>query len=79
MGSDLVKGEYTTTAHGNFPYCKTHNRLFPHPIVGWLTPAKPEDIQTFQALCDLCRHEGAIVCSTVAALKTTNAPPATNV
>jgi len=19
-------------------YCATHNRLFPHPFVGWLTP-----------------------------------------
>jgi hypothetical protein len=76
MGTHLVKGNYTTTARGTFPYCKEHNRLFPHPVVGWLTPVHPEQLDTFQALCDFCT--GATSCSTVAVLKTTPAQPATN-
>jgi hypothetical protein len=51
-----MKEEYRTTAQARFPYCKRHNRLYTHPVVGWLTPARPEDLNTFQALCDVCKE-----------------------
>jgi hypothetical protein len=51
----MTKAPYDTTP-GNFAYCKTHNRLYIHPICLWLTPAEPEKLQTFQAQCDVCRQ-----------------------
>jgi hypothetical protein len=41
-------------SHYGMPYCPIHNRLFPHPFVGWLTPHGIEGLAIFQALCDLC-------------------------
>lgn len=52
-----MREEYTTTSHGRFAYCKTHNRLYAHSTVGWVTPAHPEALDTFQALCDECKGE----------------------
>jgi len=56
------KQEYDTKP-GYFPYCRTHNRLYIHAISLWLTPARPQDLQSFQAICDICK--GAISCSSV--------------
>jgi hypothetical protein len=56
-----MKTIYREISHPAFPYCKKHNRLFPHYTVGWLTPARPEELITFQAQCDVCRQEAAIL------------------
>ena len=56
-----MKNTYETTSQARFPYCQRHNRLFAHYTVGWLTPARPEDLNTFQALCDECRKEIACI------------------
>jgi hypothetical protein len=58
-----MKAVYRDIAHPAFPYCKQHNRLFPHYTVGWLTPARPEELHVFQALCDVCKGDAR--CSTV--------------
>jgi hypothetical protein len=52
----MAKAPYDTKP-GNFPYCARHNRLYVHPVVGWLTPARPQELLTFQALCDECKKE----------------------
>jgi hypothetical protein len=39
------------------PYCALHNRLFPHPCVGWLTPQGVQGLAIIQARCDVCRQE----------------------
>ena len=52
-----MKEIYREIAHPGYPYCPTHNRLFPHPVVGWLTPAYPEKLPTFQVKCDRCEAE----------------------
>jgi hypothetical protein len=52
-----MKEVYRHTAHPAFPYCAKHNRLFPYYTVGWLTPARPEELQVFQALCDICKGD----------------------
>jgi hypothetical protein len=57
MGTHPVKGNYTTTARGTFPYCKEHNRLFAHAVVGWLTPVYPDQLDTFPTICDVCNLE----------------------
>jgi hypothetical protein len=44
-------------AHPAYPYCPQHNRLLPHPVVGWLTPAYPEKLPTVQVRCDRCKVE----------------------
>ena len=36
------------------PYCQTHNRLFPHLCVGWLTPAGTQGLALIPAPCDAC-------------------------
>jgi len=59
-------------AHPAFPYCTKHNRLFPHASIGWLTPARPHELETFQALCDECRRE--TVCNSVLLLRTITVP-----
>jgi|RhiMetStandDraft_8_1073273.scaffolds.fasta_scaffold32862_2 hypothetical protein len=51
-----MKTIYREVAHPAYPYCRKHNRLFPHYTVGWLTPARPEALPTFQALCDICKE-----------------------
>jgi hypothetical protein len=58
-----MKEVYRNISHPAFPYCKKHNRLFPHYSVGWLTPGRPEELHIFQALCDICK--GDPQCSTV--------------
>lgn len=63
--------ECHTTARAVFPYCTRHNRLYPHPTVGWLTPAKPQELQTLQAFCDECRQE--TVCNLVHSSQNTSA------
>jgi len=50
------KAEYDTSP-GNFPYCKKHNRLYVQAIATWLSPARPEDLITFEAICDECHKE----------------------
>jgi hypothetical protein len=57
-----MKAQYDTTP-GNFPYCKRHNRLYIMAIATWLTPARPEELLTFQVLCDECRKEGVPPCN----------------
>jgi len=49
--------KYMTTSEARFPYCQKHNRLYVHWSIGWFTPAKPQDLHTFQALCDACKKE----------------------
>jgi hypothetical protein len=51
-----MKTIYREVAHPAFPYCRQHNRFFPHDTVGWLPPARPEALSTFQALCDICQE-----------------------
>jgi hypothetical protein len=58
-----MKTIYREVAHPAFPYCQKHNRLFPHYAVGWLTPARPQDLITFQAQCDVCRQEAILLCA----------------
>jgi hypothetical protein len=38
-------------------YCATHNRLFPHPFVGWLTPHGIAGLALVPARCDWCTKE----------------------
>jgi hypothetical protein len=38
-------------------YCATHNRLFPHPFVGWLTPHRIAGLALVLARCDWCTKE----------------------
>jgi hypothetical protein len=38
-------------------YCATHNRLFPHPSVGWLTPHGTRGLALVPARCDWCTKE----------------------
>jgi hypothetical protein len=38
-------------------YCATHNRLFPHPFVGWLTPHGTTGLALVPARCDWCTKE----------------------
>jgi len=59
LGYEVVtmKQIYREISHPAFPYCKKHNRLFPHYSVGWLTPIYPEKLETFQAECDICKAE----------------------
>ena len=52
-----MKEIYREIAHPAYPYCPTHNRLCPHPVVSWLTSAYPEKLPTFQAMCDRCTAE----------------------
>jgi len=37
--------------------CATHNRLFPHPFVGWLTPHRITGLALVPARCDRCFKE----------------------
>jgi hypothetical protein len=39
------------------PYCAIHNRLFPHPGVGWLTPASVEGCALIPVRCPRCIQE----------------------
>ena len=44
------------------PYCPDHNRLYPHPFVGWLTPASVEGLALIPYVrCDLCYKESGDV------------------
>jgi hypothetical protein len=52
----MTKAPYDTKL-GHFPYCKKHNRIHVSAIAMWLTPVYPEQLQTFQALCDICKAE----------------------
>jgi hypothetical protein len=36
------------------PYCATHNQLYPHATVGWLTPASVTDLALIPARCPRC-------------------------
>jgi hypothetical protein len=38
-------------------YCAEHNRLFPHPFVGWLTPHRIAGLPLVPARCDRCFKE----------------------
>ena len=38
-------------------YCAEHNRLFPHPFVGWLTPHRITGLALVPARCDRCCKE----------------------
>jgi len=51
-----MKTIYREVSHPAFPYCQQHNRLFAHYTVGWLTPAHPEQLHTYEALCDICKE-----------------------
>jgi hypothetical protein len=62
-----MKTIYREISHPAFPYCKKHNRLFAHATVGWLTPARPDELPTFQAQCDICKAENSSIRPTVAA------------
>jgi len=75
LGNEVVvmKNNYETTSQARFPYWSRHNRLFAHPTVGWLTPARPQDLNTFQALCDECK-KGDQLCNLAPSLRTTSAP-----
>ena len=44
-------------SHRAMPYCPVHNRLFPHPCVGWLTPVSVEGLALFCARCPTCIKE----------------------
>ena len=39
------------------PYCALHNRLFPHPGVGWLTPASIAGLALLPVRCPSCIKE----------------------
>lgn len=39
------------------PYCSLHNRLFPHPGVGWLSPASVEGLAVIPVRCPSCLKE----------------------
>ena len=38
-------------------YCAIHNRLFPHPGVGWLTPASVAGLALVPVRCPSCIKE----------------------
>jgi len=38
-------------------YCATHHRLFPYPVVGWLTPHGIDGLALVPAWCDWCTKE----------------------
>jgi hypothetical protein len=44
-------------SHHAMPYCQRHNKLFPHPCVGWLTPASVEGLALIHARCPSCLKE----------------------
>jgi hypothetical protein len=44
-------------SHYGMPYCERHNRLFPHPFVGWLTPHSVQGLAILNARCDMCLKE----------------------
>ena len=44
-------------SHYGMPYCERHNRLFPHPFVGWLTPHGIAGLALVPARCDVCAKE----------------------
>src|SRR5690242_17697754 len=44
-------------SHNAMPFCARHNRLFPHPFIGWLTPAGIEGLALIPARCDHCLKE----------------------
>jgi hypothetical protein len=44
-------------SHDAMPFCARHNRLFPHPFVGWLTPAGIAGLALIPARCDHCLKE----------------------
>jgi hypothetical protein len=67
-----MKQVYRDIAHPAFPYCRKHNRLFPHWSVGWLTPASTQDLHTFQAQCDVCRKE--MLCNLIPSLRSKPVP-----
>ena len=69
-----MKHIYRDVAHPAYPYCQKHNRLFPHWSVGWLTPARPEELEIFQAQCDVCRQEGASPCNLALSLHNNTVP-----
>ena len=50
-----MKQVYRDISYHAMPYCTKHNRLFPHYTVGWLTPARPEELHVFPAPCDVCK------------------------
>jgi hypothetical protein len=53
------------TKPGNFPYCKTHNRLYIQALALWLSPARPEELLTFEIACDKCRKQGVQPCNLI--------------
>ena len=57
-------------------YCVTHHRLFPHPVVGWLTPHGIAGLALVPARCDRCVKERGD--EIVAYRFTLDAPPATS-
>jgi hypothetical protein len=71
-----MKEVYRHTAHPAFPYCAKHNRLFPHYTVGWLTPARPEALHVFHALCDVCK-QGDFPCFTAPSMPVVSFPVST--
>ena len=44
-------------ARQEMAYCATHHRLFPHPVVGWLTPHEIAGLALVPAWCDWCTKE----------------------
>jgi hypothetical protein len=59
LGAAVVtmQNMYRESAHPAYPSCPRHNRLCPHPVVGWLTPAYPEQLPTFHVRGDRCKAE----------------------
>ena len=45
------------SARFGMAYCATHNRLFPHPLMGWLTPHGTTGLALVPACCDWCPKE----------------------
>jgi len=71
----MAKGKQPyDTSPGQFPYCKAHNRLYIAAIATWLSPARPEELITFEAICDECRKQGVQPCS-LATMSTTTIVP----
>src|SRR5262245_42020671 len=66
LGAEVITmQESREIAQAPYPYCTQHNRLFPHPVVGWLTPASADKLHTVPARCDRCKVEeqsGVILC-----------------
>ena len=49
-------------SHHAMPYCPVHNRLFPHPFVGWLTPHGIQGLAIKASRCDRCiKEQGDVV------------------